>query len=473
MSFGRSFSLRVRLAIAFVALAVFAVGLATLLSHQGVNPRLQEAAEARLGRSASQVVNEAQALYDRGGGWSQSELQTLEHLALANHLQVEIVEPGGTPLVLGDSAGVSELPAPDRDPIVSQTIVENGRDVATVVVTPRGGNPLTAEEGELESSLNRLHLIAGGIAAAAAVVLALLLAQTLLRPLQRIRKGADEIAAGNLSARVAPTGATELAGVATALNRLAETLEHEEELRRESVANVAHEFRTPVSGVLSRIEAAQDGVLEDEDENLAAMHAEAMRLKHLLDDLSQLAEAQRPDLLLRKLPVDLAEIVRTSVDAIAPQFAEKAIELHLDLEPTVLAGDPVRLGQIVGNLLSNAFRYTEPDGFVEVRVRRIGDSVRLEVRDTGIGIHPDDHGRIFERFWRAEKSRSRATGGAGIGLSIVRELVRAHNGEVEVRSAPGKGSLFRVTLPAPVTAAAAKHTHGRPLVRLPGGREDG
>ena len=253
--------------------------------------------------------------------------------------------------------------------------------------------------------------------------------------------------AGDLATRVPESGDDEIAAVAAALNRLAETLQQEEGLRKESVADLAHELRTPVMGILARVEAAQDGVLEDDAANLSAMHDEALRLSRLLDDLSALAEAERPGLLLDAEPVDLAAIARAQTAAFAGAFAEKGIALEADLRPAPVNGEPKRLEQVVVNLLSNALRYTDAGGRVLVTVRPDAGAALLEVSDTGIGIAEEDLPRVFTRFWRGEKSRSRDTGGAGIGLSIVKELVQAHGGEVGVESVPGQGSLFRVTLP--------------------------
>jgi two-component system, OmpR family, sensor histidine kinase BaeS len=282
---------------------------------------------------------------------------------------------------------------------------------------------------------------------------ALYLAVTLSRPLRSIRAGAEAMSAGDLDARVPESGDDEIGAVAEALNRLAETLQQEESLRKESVADLAHELRTPVQGILARVEAAQDGVLDDDAANLAAMHDEALRLARLLDDLSALAEAERPGLLLQTEPVDLAALAGTQAAAFAAAFSDKGIELTSSLSPAVVDGEPKRLEQIVVNLLSNALRYTDAGGAVTVTVRTEevaaaeDDAAVLEVTDTGIGIAAEDVPRVFTRFWRGEKSRSRDTGGAGIGLSIVRELVHAHGGEVTVESAPGEGSVFRVTLP--------------------------
>ena len=215
-----------------------------------------------------------------------------------------------------------------------------------------------------------------------------------------------------------------------------------------SVADLAHELRTPVSALLSRIEAAQDGVLADDAANLAAMHAETLRLARLLDDLARLAEAERPGMLVEKRVVDLAEVGGREADSWSALFATKDVEFSTELEPVAVQGDPDRLGQVVSNLLSNALRYTQTGHRVVLRVRPEQGRAVLEVSDTGAGIAPEDLKHVFKRFWRGEKSRSRTTGGAGIGLAIVHELVRAHDGRIDVESRPGAGSTFRVSLPA-------------------------
>ena len=208
-----------------------------------------------------------------------------------------------------------------------------------------------------------------------------------------------------------------------------------------------------MNALLSRLEAAQDGVLSG-PENLEAMHAEALRLTRLLDDLARLADAERPGLLLDKRRVDLAAVATRVAHSFAPRFVESGVALAVDVSPVEVHGDEDRLEQIVTNLVSNAWRYTA-SGEVRLRVAREGDNVVLEVADTGIGIAADDLRHVFTRFWRGDRSRSRATGGSGIGLAIVRELVRAHDGRVDVDSKPGHGSTFRVVLPASEPARPA------------------
>lgn len=442
--------LRARLAIALVGIAVLAVGLATLLANRGLHPRVSAAAEARLDRSAERFAQVAGQLYRQGGRWRQTDLQSLTHLSMMNGLATSLSTPDGTVITSsggGAMMGDHRMSGGPHGAQASAPVVVGGRTVGMVAVSPIHGELLTPEEVNLQHSLDRLHLIAGAVSAAAALVVAFLLAQTLSSALRRIRVTARRIEGGELSARVDLTGDPEVRAVGHALNRLAETLEHEEDVRKQTVADLAHELRTPVNGLLTRIEAAQDGVL-DPATNLEAMHAEALRLTRLLDDLQKLAEAEQPGLLIEKGPLDLAKVARQEADAFAPRFAGKGIDFRADLEPVGVAGDEGRLSQVVANLLSNALRYTEQGGEVRLAVRRENGSAVLEVGDSGIGIHADDLRHIFKRFWRGEKSRSRATGGAGIGLAIVSELVRAHDGRIDVESAPGRGSTFRVTLSA-------------------------
>jgi signal transduction histidine kinase len=210
-----------------------------------------------------------------------------------------------------------------------------------------------------------------------------------------------------------------------------------------------------VAGIVSRIEAAQDGVMQDESANLEAMHAEALRLAALIDDVGKLAEAERPDLLISRAPLDLADCCTQRAAMYAGFFAAKGIAFSTDLQPTRMHGDARRLQQVVDNLLSNALRYTDPGGRVELRVRNGVSGCVVEVRDTGIGISAEDLPHVFDRFWRSDRSRSRATGGSGIGLAVVRELVRAHQGRVELTSELGRGTVARVVLPSGVTALRA------------------
>ena len=260
----------------------------------------------------------------------------------------------------------------------------------------------------------------------------------------------------DLETRVEPAGDPELRSVAKALNRLAETLEQEEEIRKQTVADLGHELRTPVNGLLARIEAAQDGVLTG-PENLEAMHDEALRLTRLLHDISRLADAEQPGLLLEKRVLDLAEVVGPPPRR-SSHFSSRRASGSLSRRSLCGSRETRPVSTRSSRIFSRMRSATQPRTTSwRCSVERVGQDAVLEVRDTGIGIAAEDLPHIFTRFWRADPSRSPETGGTGIGLAIVRELVRAHDGRVDIDSVVGQGSSFRVTLRA-VDRPSSKHS---------------
>ena len=434
------FGLRAKLIVALVGIALLTADLTTLYSGLGLNSRIEAAAKARLANSARHFSDVSATVYGQNGGWTPSAVSTLGHLAEIDELRLALVTNTGKTIV-------ATQPGPGLGPTAAANVMVGGSRVGRLIIEPLNGQLLNPEEIQLRHELAHLHLVAGIVAAAIALVVAIYVALTMARPLRRIRTTAEQIQAGRLEARVELRGDDEIRAVGRALNSLAETLQREEQLRKESLADLAHELRTPVMGLLGRIEAAQDGVLTDEAANLGNMHNEALRLARLLNDLSALAEAERPALLLETTTLDLAQVASEPATEFAQRFGDKDIAFTPTLTSVLVAGDRGRLEQILVNLLSNALRYTEPGGEVRLRVGPDTRGALIEVSDSGIGIAAEDIPRVFTRFWRGERSRSRDTGGAGIGLAIVSELVRAHDGIVEVESELGRGSTFRVILP--------------------------
>ncbi|MHB8333685.1 MAG: sensor histidine kinase [Acidimicrobiales bacterium] len=429
--------IRTRLTVALVAVALFAVALAALIGNLGLTPRLNQAARERLDASSIHLSHIATDAYLNAGGWTTDVRNELGHAGDLVDLRVMLKLRDGRVLLIGPRPFGSTVEAP---------IVVKGVDIATIIVSAPTGKLLSAADVRLAGSLNGLHLVAAAIATLTALATALLLSQTLSRPLRRIRAVAERLSHGELDARVIEGAEPEIRDVGHALNQLAETLQQEERLRREGVADLAHELRTPVNGLLSRIEAAQDDVLPLE-QNLSAMHREVMRLTQLLNDLSRLADAQQPGIIVNKSLLDLATLVTSVIPSVQPRIDERHIELNVLTEPTWVYGDTARLEQVIVNLLTNAVNYTAERGRIDVTVTHTNAEAVLEVRDNGIGMAAEDLPFIFTRFWRADRSRSRATGGTGIGLTIVNELVHAHNGRIDVDSALGVGSRFRVFLP--------------------------
>jgi two-component system sensor histidine kinase BaeS len=207
---------------------------------------------------------------------------------------------------------------------------------------------------------------------------------------------------------------------------------------------VSHELRTPLSNIRGWLEATQDGVAELDPALTISLVEEAMLLQHIVDDLQQLALADAGKLRLHLEPVDVADLVEQI--ATVHRAAAAGLTVEVTGRPN-LDADPVRLRQAVGNLLANAVHYTPAGGRVSLRAYADGDDVLIEVADTGPGIAPEHLPYVFDRFWRAEKSRSRQTGGSGLGLAIVRQLAEAHAGSATVRSEPGRGATFVLRLP--------------------------
>jgi signal transduction histidine kinase len=281
----------------------------------------------------------------------------------------------------------------------------------------------------------------------ASIVLAIVLARMLARPLNEIGGAARRIADGDYAARVPRDGPEELASLADSFNQMAASLERQESLRRDFIANAAHELRTPLTNLQGYLEALRDGVITADRATYESLHEEADRLVRLSRSLDALAEGDaggNPPVLVE---VDVAAAVRSALDLVAPTIERAGLRLVVAVPATLPArADPDGLAQVLANLLSNAIRYTPADGTITVRAERRPADVLISVSNTGEGIPPEDLDRVFERFYRVEKSRDRAHGGAGIGLAIVKQLVEAAGGRVGAESGGGQ-TRFWFSLP--------------------------
>ncbi|MGW3942145.1 sensor histidine kinase [Streptomyces phaeochromogenes] len=303
-----------------------------------------------------------------------------------------------------------------------------------------------------------------GLVLALTVAVTVLVATRLVRPLRALTHAAQQ--PPELHVRVPVTTQDETGILAVAFNDLADRRERMEAQRKAMVADIAHELRTPLTNIRGWLEVTRDGVVDPDPELLASLHDEAVVLQRVIDDLQDLAAADAGTLRLHREPVRADELLEQVVAAHRVAAEAAGVRLHTAVAASKgadgshglhgsdgsdgtpwLDTDPVRMRQALGNLVSNAIRHTPADGTITLSSRRHDDEVVFEVADTGSGIAPEDLPSVFERFWRAEKSRSRRTGGSGLGLSIVRQLVTAHGGTVTVTSELGSGSVFTLRLP--------------------------
>jgi len=366
--------------------------------------------------------------------------------------------------VVLDSAGELEGQTLPPDSLeLGASVKINDEHVGTLlVVAPESGMSATLT-GEFLAALNRGVLLAVIVAGLVAIILAAILVRQIIAPLHRLQSAADAIASGDLSQRVKVTSRDEIGDVSRAFNQMAQTLEHDEHLRRHMMADIAHELRTPLTVIQGQVEALLDGVFPLTPDQLAPIHDETILLSRLVADLRELALAEAGQLAIEHRPVDLSDLISRVAAAVEPVAAEKGITLSVEVSPglPVISADADRLNQVLHNLLSNALRHTPPGGKISLRAeveREEEDEVWLEVSDTGEGIPQEQLSYVFDRFYRADPARSRGTGGTGLGLAIVRAIVEAHGGQVSVASdgIPGHGSTFTLNLPTSMATDMAE-----------------
>jgi signal transduction histidine kinase len=304
-------------------------------------------------------------------------------------------------------------------------------------------------ESNLISRLNRAAITAALMASGVALVVALFLSYRLLRPVRELTRAARQLAAGDLSQRVAVRGDDELATLANTFNQMAVSLQQAEERRRAMTADIAHELRTPLTVQRAHLEALDDGIYKLSLESLKPIEAQNHLLTRLVDDLRTLALADSGQLELVRTSTDFPALIRRVITGLEPKVADRQVELQLTLDESCpsLSLDAQRVEQILHNLLDNALRYTPDGGTISVQCTAVSEQCLLTVRDSGPGIPEDALPLLFERFYRADKSRSRYEGGTGLGLSIARKIAQAHGGDLTATNHPDGGAVFTLKLP--------------------------
>ncbi|MFC1974793.1 sensor histidine kinase [Chloroflexota bacterium] len=305
-------------------------------------------------------------------------------------------------------------------------------------------------------------LVATVVALLSAIVVSIFVSRRVVTPIRQMMQASHHIAAGHYRERVEVTSQDELGQLAHSFNQMAFTLEQTETMRRDLIANVAHELRTPLSSIKGYMEGLIDGVLPGQANTYQQVYHEADRLQRLVNDLQELSRVEAGAFELNRQPVTITELIGQTVARLRPQFEEKEVTLNLNMPPNLSSvwADEDRLSQVLLNLIGNALQYTPSGGMVTVAARVDTAQLVVTVADTGLGIAPEHLPHLFTRFYRVDKSRSRAGGGSGIGLTIAKHLVEAHGGSIWAKS-EGKenGSVFGFSLP--LTSEPFRGTKGR------------
>jgi signal transduction histidine kinase len=431
----------VRLSLAFAAYAVVA-GLLLVASGLLLGRDVRRSPFGNRFREPGGLVDALAARYQDAGGWSGVEpLLTGAQAAAPPGMVLVLLGPDGEAVV-----PVASLPRAGQPALNVVPIQVDGREVGRLAVWPAPGGPPDIQ-GRLEQGLMFLGLLAGVLG----VVFGIAVSRGVTAPLERLAEAAHAIGHGELGRRVEVGGGAELAEVGLAFNQMALSLEQAELRRRDLVAEVAHELRTPVSVLQANLQAMLDGVFGTEPAEIGRLYDQTRLLGRLVGDLEDLARADAGQLTLHRAPTDLGRLARETAATVAPVADAAGIQLTVETAPDLplLDADAGRLAQVLNNLLVNAFRHTGAGGHVALRVARDGAGVVLEVADDGEGINPADLPFVFDRFFRSDPARRRAKGGAGLGLPIARALVLAHGGQIALESpGPGQGARALVRLPA-------------------------
>lgn len=313
---------------------------------------------------------------------------------------------------------------------------------------PPGANPPPMPPPR-PSNINLSFLLAGALGLFLALLLSFLLAGRISRPLSSLTSATKKVAGGDYTERVPVSGGKEVEELGDAFNTLTESLENNEELRKNMVADIAHELRNPLATLRGQLELLQDGRIEYDREIADSLMEDALMLSHIVEDLRQLSLVDAGQLEFEFQAVEVRGLLRDAFSRFEHEASNKGVKLEIvpgpDLPPA--KADPVRLAQILGNLVGNSVAHTEAGGTIKLSAERSGEDIVFTVADTGTGISPEELPHIFDRFYRTDKSRARATGGAGLGLSIAKSLIEAHAGTVAAESEGERGTSIRFTIP--------------------------
>lgn len=453
--------MRKRLFLSFLAIIL----LTLLLSILSVNFVFQKHFSDYLARSTEvtleQLPERLSSSFFSHGCWNSDSLYNIAHsLPFGTHIVIK--EPSGKTILTLINPMESMLkndPGLWMDMGLNYTIEEwknktlmisgpNGVFAVAEVRYPARARVLNPADQSFISAIYQSLFLAGALALIIGIILSYWISRRMTSPLQGLTKAVQRVGEGSLDEQVPVTTKDEVGQLATAFNGMAENLKKQERLRKQFTADIAHELRTPLTSIRSYIEAFQDGVLPANKENLAIINEEIERLTRLSSDLKDLNVAEMGALRPYLTQVNLSALIDKTVNMLSPLIQEKGISLAWHKpESTLIEGDEYLLTRLFYNLLHNAYKFTESPGKIEVQMELRHQEALITISDSGIGIPEEDLPFIFERFYRSEKSRSRETGGTGIGLALAQQIALLHQGTLTVESCPDKGSRFMLLLP--------------------------
>ncbi|MDR0764815.1 MAG: HAMP domain-containing protein [Synergistaceae bacterium] len=448
---------------AFVAL--FTVAVISVVANIFINRQFGEYVAERQKKRTESILSDLERQYDEADEtWDVEFLHTIGMSALFDGYIIKIYDTSGGTLwdaekhnmsacarIVGEITQRMRARFPDSKGEFTTNgydLERNGRPIAGVSISYFSPYFYDDDDFRFLDSLNVILAGSGVFSLLLAVTAGWLLSRRLSDPIRKTAAVAKRMSEGDYVVRIEEkTNIDELRELTASVNQLADSLCKQENLRKRMTADVAHELRTPLGNIAAHIEAMTEGVWEPTPERLSSCHEEIKRISRLVFDLENLARVESENLKLDKTRFALAELAEKTVSAFEADIAAKKLDVSVEGDRSDISADRGRIQQILINLLSNAVKYTPENGAIRVRVSEATGAVFLDVEDNGAGIPRDELPFVFERFYRADKSRNRLSGGAGIGLAVVKSIAAAHGGRAEAESREGNGSRFRITLP--------------------------
>lgn len=440
-----------RLLLAFVLVALSSIAVLTVAALLGTARGLAASESEERATAAASAASAAAAAYSRAGGWVGADLSVADQVAAQAGARLVVVDADGAPVRTPDNAagmgpGMGMGSTGTGRGYVEQEVVVEGSRVGTVRLG--FGSPTSSAVQQIAWAW---ILAAAVVAIITALVVAWYVTRRISSPLTRMTRTARTFAAGDRSARADPLDVAapgELGELARAFDATAEQVERSEEARRRMAADLAHELRTPLAALQAGLEELRDGFVEPDQDRIAALHRQSLRVGRVVEDLAELSAAESASLTLHRAAVDLGRLVDEAVVVARPTVEAAGVSVRTATGAGIVVdGDTDRLHQVIGNLLTNTARHCRPGDHVTVSTGVDDGSAVLVVADDGPGIAPDDLPYVFDRLWRGRADSDAR--GSGIGLAVVRELVAAHGGTVVAESDGIHGTSFTVRLPLP------------------------
>ncbi len=449
----RRTDLTFRLAVAFAFVAIATAVIAAVVISVTWQRQFEVYVQRGVQERADDVAAVLSQVYADAGSWEAVTFVNLAHLGITGEYRLLVLDTDGQ--VVAYSQGrmggmMTDGTPPDANAVTARSDIVVGDEVvgeALVVQTAMGGLFTERDRGFQATSLRGLAL-AAMIAVVLASLAGMLYSRGIVKPIAAVTRAAEALRRGDRSARTGMTGGDPIADLGATFDQMADAVEAERVFEQQLTADVAHELRTPLQAIQATVEAMQDGVLPTDEERLALIHDETVRLGRLTQSILDLSRLETGSAQFASVPIDLAAPVAVAVES-SRALMESTGHVFEPIvgEGLVVRGDGDRLTQAVGNLLSNAARYTPEGGTVRLRLLRDGSDAVIEVADSGPGVAEEDRDRVFTRFWRGDPARTRTSGGVGIGLAVVREIVERHGGKVGVHPSDLGGAAFVIRLP--------------------------